>query len=433
MVSLSNVYASIELTFLYSKKILGFEFPLITMKTIDDQLYLNKQFLFPTYMALYELERQHIELPKLKTARKLPVFLRKENIERATNGSLATPEPLLRLLHELKFAKAAKARLMAKHDAENQNETQERENEEQARALGAMDECGCCFSEYPLNRMVHCSNEGALHSFCKTCARTNAETEVGQGKYILVCMSMDGCSAGFSREQRDLFLDDKLKIALERIETEHNLRMAGIENLESCPFCPFAAEYPPVEEDRIFRCIHPDCGVESCRLCKKVSHIPKTCDEFAREAGADAQRRRLEDAMSEALVKKCNKCKTPFIKSDGCNKITCTKCRNIQCYICSEDCVATATGGTYAHFNDPSRGGKAGQCQLFDDTETRHQEVVNAAQKAAIAKIQAEFPGYTEEELKINETAAEKEDRERRAARDPLAARYVGMMGGLYG
>ncbi len=70
-------------------------------------------------------------------------------------------------------------------------------------------------------------------------------------------MSMDDCPAGFSREQRDVFLDERTQVALERIEQEAVLRLAGIENLETCPFCPFAAEYPPVEVDTKFPCQNP--------------------------------------------------------------------------------------------------------------------------------------------------------------------------------
>ena len=396
-------------------------------------------FLYPAYLALYEIDRQWTpEQPnysRLQKPRPLPSGFKLDNLEWALHGRFFDPAQTAERMQELKDARAAKCSLKARYDREEANDRAERENEESARALGTISECGCCFSEYPLNRMVHCSNEGSIHFFCRECAKRNAETEIGQGKYVLVCMSMDGCSAGFDREQRDLFMDANLKIALERIETEHNLRMAGIENLESCPFCPYAAEYPPISEERIFRCVHPDCGLESCRLCNKISHIPKTCKEFAKESGADSHRRRLEDAMSEALVRKCNKCKTPFIKMDGCNKITCTKCRNIQCYICSQDCLHTPHGGTYAHFNDPSRGGKEGQCQLFDNTEQRHQEAVEAAQKEAMAKIQAEHPEYTEDELKatIVETAASKEDRERRARLDPMAARFGGLHAYGYG
>jgi TRIAD3 protein (E3 ubiquitin-protein ligase RNF216) len=135
-----------------------------------------------------------------------------------------------------------------------------------------------------------------------------AESEIGLSKYHLECMSMDGCDATFAKDQKELFLDAKLAVALDTIEQEAVLRMAGIENLETCPFCSYAEEYPPVEENKEFRCLNPECALVSCRHCRQETHIPKTCDEAAREIGHSA-RRKIEEAMSAAMIRKCNKCK----------------------------------------------------------------------------------------------------------------------------
>jgi TRIAD3 protein (E3 ubiquitin-protein ligase RNF216) len=141
-----------------------------------------------------------------------------------------------------------------------------------------------------------------------------AETQIGLSKYELTCMSMDGCQAGFSLEQRSIFLDAKTSVALERIEQEAVLRMAGIENLAKCPFCPYAAEYPPVEVNKEFGCDNPACGVVSCRLCDLETHIPKTCEEMRLDDGHSA-RHRIEEAMSKAMIRNCNKCKVSRISS----------------------------------------------------------------------------------------------------------------------
>lgn len=54
-------------------------------------------------------------------------------------------------------------------------------------------------------------------------------------------MSQDGCDGGFDRRQREIFLDAHSRTALDRIEQEAAVREAGIEDLETCPFCPYAA------------------------------------------------------------------------------------------------------------------------------------------------------------------------------------------------
>ncbi|KAH8749113.1 hypothetical protein F5883DRAFT_436052, partial [Diaporthe sp. PMI_573] len=247
-------------------------------------------------------------------------------------------------------------------------------------------DCGCCFVEYALNRMVHCDGE-TLHWFCRDCARMMAETQIGLSKYRLDCMSTDGCTGGFVTDQKEIFLDTHSVTALDRIEQEAVQREAGIENLETCPQCPFAAEYPPIEEDKEFRCLNPDCAVTSCRSCRKETHVPKTCAEATLDNGHSA-RHEIEEAMSAALIRTCNKCSAPFIKENGGNKMTCTKCRNIQCYICSKSC-------DYSHFDDARRGGKTGNCPLFDDgygVEKRHQEEVRVAEEQARKRAREMHP-----------------------------------------
>jgi TRIAD3 protein (E3 ubiquitin-protein ligase RNF216) len=220
----------------------------------------------------------------------------------------------------------------------------------------------------------------------------------------------DFCCANATRKQ---FLDETTTIALERNEQEAVLRMAGIENLASCPFCPYAAEYPPIEVDREFRCQAEDCEKISCRLCKLESHIPKSCKENEQDNGLSI-RRQIEEAMSAALIRKCNKCGTPFVKQEGCNKMTCTRsgCFNVQCYICSKSC-------NYDHFNDTRRGGKTGNCPLFENVEARHDNEVKRAEKEAVDKVRAEHPEYTEEDLKVKMSENVKKDDERRKANNP--------------
>ena len=197
--------------------------------------------------------------------------------------------------------------------------------------------------------------------------------------------------------------------------------MAGIENLASCPFCPYAAEYPPVEIDKEFRCEAPDCEKVSCRLCRLESHIPKSCKEN-KELGLSV-RRQIEEAMSDALIRRCNNCGTPFVKEEGCNKMTCTRpgCGNVQCYVCSKSCA-------YSHFNDESRGGKTGNCPLFEKTSQRHEDEVKKAEKDALKKIRAEHPEFTEEDLTIKVSAAVLQDEERRQAGEVLP-RLAGIHG----
>ncbi|KAI0541147.1 hypothetical protein GGR58DRAFT_511206 [Xylaria digitata] len=358
------------------------DFPRVPQITIRNLLLENKKSVFETYTAMDEKLRNwddaNIPWKEKKTLTKTKHEFTPERLS-ALDISTYIPE------ERAAFAEFIAAReLRAMKNAKVAAGVEEQTNFLQAQIEGQTAECGICYEECALNRMVRCEGE-TMHWFCRNCLRSQAESQIGLAKYELTCMSLDGCLAGFSRSQRALFLDKKLTVALDRIEQEAVLRMAGIENLETCPFCPYAAEYPPVEVDKEFRCDNPHCQQVSCRLCRKETHIPKTCAEAVADRGLDA-RHILEEAMSEALIRRCNQCQNPFVKQDGCNKIRCTKCGTLQCDVCRK------TINDYSHFDDTRRGGKTGQCPLFDASQDRYEKEVSSAEAEIRKKVVEENP-----------------------------------------
>ncbi|KAI1011238.1 hypothetical protein LB504_002469 [Fusarium proliferatum] len=397
------------------KQMIAGDFPLVPVKVIQQTLSENGNRLFPTFNAINTAINQasdHHPLPwKLKKTPSVPVQrYRKERIDASIQTCSHDWEK--ELMKELEAARLLQFDVAEKRRAEALAEEAERMNLESADARGEVTECGCCFADTAWNRLVYCQAKDP-HSFCINCARRHAETQIGLSKYELECMSMIGCTAGFSHSERQKFLNKKLAAAIDRIEQEASLRMAKLPDLANCPFCRYAEEYPPVDVDREFRCRNDDCKITSCRLCNYETHIPKTCQEAAIGRGVDL-RREVEEAMSRALIRKCNKCSTPFIKEEGCNKMTCTRkgCGNVQCYVCSKSC-------DYNHFNDESRGGKQGNCPLFESAEERHENEVNAAEKAAKQKVLEENPELASapELLNFNMSEKVKTDDMRRKSR----------------
>jgi TRIAD3 protein (E3 ubiquitin-protein ligase RNF216) len=286
------------------------DFPLVPKNTIKNKLNENGLSVFRTYTTLDDTTRNwdnnNPAWMNKKTATKVLDQYTPDNITNLDVGTLDAEQRSA--LDEFLAARVVRNG----KDVIKAAEIEEEQNITRAKMHGEMADCGCCFEEFPLNRMVHCEGQ-EVHWFCRGCMTQQAETTIGYSKYDLSCLSMDGCSAGFSMAQRRMFLDEKLQTALDRIEQQAVLREAGIENLETCPFCPFAMEYPPVEENKEFRCTNADCEITSCRLCRKKTHIPKTCAEAAAEEGHSA-RHTIEEAMSEAVIRKCNKCKLSILE-----------------------------------------------------------------------------------------------------------------------
>ncbi|KAJ4289492.1 hypothetical protein N0V88_006974 [Collariella sp. IMI 366227] len=374
-----------------AKALLKSTFPLAYAEDVENVFKQNDYQLYSTYVILDKAcaNPSNGPLTRFKrpiSARYDPVQAMRGSAFEAERDALAEFDAVHAHSQRTRAATAARELEEQQRILENLRKDQEEKlNWDMAKAEGTLDDCGCCFHEFPRNRMIHCAADA--HWFCRKCSRVMAENAIGSSKYELKCMSIDDCDSVLAPYQKTLFLDAKTIAALDDLEQETVLRMAGIENLVTCPFCPYAAEYPPVETNKEFRCENYTCGVVSCRLCREETHIPKSCAEAARERGYSA-RHKIEEAMSAALIRKCNKCTTPFIKENGCNKMTCVRpgCRNVQCYVCSVS------------------------------VEQRHEDEVNAALQEARKQVAEENPDVSADLLDIAFSERVKQDDERRKA-----------------
>ncbi|KAI8833793.1 hypothetical protein BJ741DRAFT_550890 [Chytriomyces cf. hyalinus JEL632] len=252
-------------------------------------------------------------------------------------------------------------------------------------------ECGCCYMDVPLSKMTQCDDG---HLFCLECARRAAENLIGLRKTEIHCLDSGGCKFMFPRTEIERFLNPQVLAGYNRLCQEESLRVAGIHGLTTCPFCDYAVILQTdASEDKLFSCKNPECCVISCRLCKRKNHIPQSCEEAAKDDTLSV-RHQIEEAMTQALLRKCPKCENQYYKTDGCNKMSCPRCHTLQCYVCKE----IITG--YDHFsNAPSGQVQTGKtCPLWEDTEHRNaQDVSNALQLAL------------EEAKKLNPTVDEKD------------------------
>ncbi len=185
---------------------------------------------------------------------------------------------------------------------------------------------------------------------------------------------------------------------------------ADMDGLERCPFCDFATimDTSP-EENKVFQCRDSECGKESCRLCKEISHIPLRCEEVEKDAEV-RKRTYIENKMTEALIRKCWKCSKPFLKSDGCNKMTC-ECGAQMCYLCRKPVR------DYHHFYGQGGHATATQtCPLWSNSDQIHEtEVARGALEAKTEMDQQEPDVHLKHDptLGVNMEKAAMEERER--------------------
>ncbi|PWW73084.1 hypothetical protein C7212DRAFT_347250 [Tuber magnatum] len=392
------------------RSILKQEFPLMPVWFIEKAMAQNRNYLAKSYSALVKAGKSYD--PQTNTPYKQLLHPRK--MEGRTQ-ELKKGKVWAEISAELEYARSKVRREEMQAQIDAQTMPAARIDEKEHQESNMLMECGCCFDEYPFISMTHCND---LHFFCLDCARRNAETEVGRGHHKLSCIDGSGCKAPFPRGQMLRFLDAGTLSALEKIEQEDALRIADIDGLVKCPFCDYGAICVPPQVDKEFKCQNPDCMEISCRLCNQKSHIPLTCQEYAKDNKLNA-RHRVEEAMTEALVRKCNKCSYPYIKEYGCNKIYCSRCYTLQCYICSQ------TIGAYGHFKGQEIGGKIGNCPLYDNTEEWHRNEVETAAKEAMGLLRVERPELNDEDLKIK--LSERVRKEEEAKRCVTPAVYGGI------
>ncbi|RMY67297.1 hypothetical protein D0863_07881 [Hortaea werneckii] len=367
--------------------ILKVEYPEMTVKYINETFALEKH-LYQAYVALAAAKDDPDPLKrKLNKGRPSVRHF-------VTADAMAANSGWPPLVEELAAARKCVQGMRTRRALENEKKKEEAENLRLAMERGETAECSACFDDLPMNRQVHCDGLTA-HFTCYDCITAYIKSEVGESRCRLLCPS--GCGAGFAPNQLNLLEDKQLLEKFAELEQEKAIRDAGLEDLEECPFCDYKAILPPIEEDFEFRCANPECEQVSCRRCKSVSHIPMSCEQYAKE-NRISSRHKIEEAMTAAMIRSCNRCKKQFIKEYGCNKMTCPSCHNMQCYCCSQ------TLKDYEHFDQAPfgssrRNGK--KCPLYDDVEVRHEREVKEAGEAAKKQLMEENPELNAEDLEI--------------------------------
>lgn len=254
-------------------------------------------------------------------------------------------------------------------------------------------ECSCCYDDGLVN-ILWCTHD--IHVVCYRCVSHWVTSQMSSGAQVssLACIAPSGeaCTGMLDiRDVRSALPDDDLDAFekyIQQQEIDAFVVESGIE-LDRCPFCNFAVEMVQTrDENSCFTCLNPMCLKESCRRCKFEVHYPLPCNQVERTDAHTKMRVAAEEKMSIAVIRHCPKCKekgisTSFMKIDGCNKMSCPKCKEFVCYQCNAH-IPRSIG--YDHFCRHS-GGKTmtgckrcpGKCLLFTSSEHDDKLRVRAA------------------------------------------------------
>ncbi|KAK7207297.1 hypothetical protein BZA70DRAFT_270943 [Myxozyma melibiosi] len=131
-----------------------------------------------------------------------------------------------------------------------------------------------------------------------------------------------------------------------------------------------------------FVCKNPACSRISCTECNKEFLPFHKC--FEQEE--DRMRVYIEKAMADAVKRTCPVCRVSFIKSEGCNKLTCV-CGYSMCYVCRKDIRQES----YQHFCDHFRPIPGSACTECDRCDLYKIEDEAISIERAAKEAEAEF------------------------------------------
>ncbi|CAB4068728.1 RNF14 [Lepeophtheirus salmonis] len=225
--------------------------------------------------------------------------------------------------------------------------------------------CNICFQDKFGKECVQF--KGCDHVYCKICMRSYFETKIQEGSESGIVCPTHECSVEALPTQIKELVSEKLYSDYENGLIEMSLR--GMSDVIRCP----------MRHCRVPTIIDIKSNSGECPSCRFVVPLAKQRELMDKYNNADdEERKKMEKIYSQKfllesqnailchdLIKdismNCPNCFSAIQKSEGCNKMFCTKCSTNFCYICGTKLFAS---NPYAHFSDV-RSSKYYESQLI--------------------------------------------------------------------
>lgn len=243
--------------------------------------------------------------------------------------------------------------------------------------------CDVCFAEKPGSLCI--KFHGCNHVFCNQCAKDYFTMQIQSGASKALNCLASKCESQANPSQVKCLVTPDLYEKYEKF-----LLQSTLDSMSDIAYCPRPNCQSPVllETDQTLG-LCPQCSLSFCVFCKKTYHGVSPCSIKNKEfkklqeqylSASSEEKTKLEKMYGkqklknvfEELVsnewlkansKKCPNCSFGIEKIDGCNKMTCSRCRSHFCWLCSS---SLPQGNPYLHFN-AANGGCFGK--LFEGIE----------------------------------------------------------------
>ena len=205
--------------------------------------------------------------------------------------------------------------------------------------------CAICYEEGQPMLSMPCS-----HEFCMECWKDFIENAVTEGPMCVrkTCPEAK-CTELMTEEEVEKAAPDSLAKF-----QNHQLR-SFVESNDLTRWCPgkgcdkvACALNGTAKEQEGSRIVCDGCQMEFCLNCGEEPHLPCSCKNL--QLWNEKCRNESETAnWILANTKSCPKCNSRIEKNQGCNHMTCQRCRYEFCWICMSDWNdhGANTGGYY--------------------------------------------------------------------------------------
>lgn len=199
-------------------------------------------------------------------------------------------------------------------------------------------------NQFPSSKRVSSHDHGS--NICRPCFLRHVEVEIDSKNWdqvacpeCAIVLEYNEVKKMTSSEKFEKYEEASLRAAL-----------AGDGDYRHCfsPTCNAGQLHTGGADEPIFRC--GACGHKHCVACEANWHEDETCTQYQ-------DRRRVERGVEndqsqqevEKLSKPCPKCKVPIEKNNGCDHMTCSRCRHHFCWICSAGYLQIFAQGNHRH------------------------------------------------------------------------------------
>ena len=234
-------------------------------------------------------------------------------------------------------------------------------------------ECTICYGELTMQDSppVPCG-----HRFCMACWKEFLAGKIEEGASDNIPCPSSECSAAVPVELVDHLMPPEMRRRYEHFDVK--AFVAASESLRWCPMvgCDRAIQIESSSQwfNMSKGSMAVDCGRDhySCWQCAEPAHEPCTCEmmrewrELVAEHRKDqhnteATRAEHEKAASDLWLagnsKPCPKCSAPIERTEGCNHMTCQRCKHEFCWMCHGEWKlhSNATGGYFRCYRDEAK------------------------------------------------------------------------------